>query len=170
MQQTCEKCGGKGNIASSVCHKCHGHKVEIGENILYIEVEKGMPEGHKIKFQQAGDEEPETTPGDLIFTIHSNPHHKFVRDGNDLKYVMEISLLESLIGFDTYIEHLDDHHVPIKRTKITTPGMITKIAGEGMPQHEYPSQKGNLYVEFVIKFPSSLTEEQKNGIKDILGK
>ena len=83
-----------------------------------------MPEGHKIKFQQAGDEEPETTPGDLIFTVISNPHHRFVRDGNDLKYVMEISLLESLVGFDKYIEHLDGHHVPIKRAKITTPGSL----------------------------------------------
>ena len=48
--------------------------------------------------------------------------------------------------------------------------MITKIAGEGMPQHEFPSQRGNLYVEFVIKFPTFLTEEQKKGINDILGK
>ena len=30
-----------------------------------------------------------------------------------------------------------------------------------MPQHGYPSQKGNLYVKFNIKLPNKLSEEEK---------
>ena len=37
------------------------------------------------------------------------------------------------------------------------------IKDEGMPKHIYPSEFGNLYIEFSIEMPKSLTEEQKAG-------
>lgn len=67
MVISCDKCGGKGSIVSSTCHRCNGHKVEVGENVIYVEIERGMSEGHEIKFSQAADELPETTPGSYLF-------------------------------------------------------------------------------------------------------
>lgn len=168
MQTTCDVCNGKGKVASSTCPHCGGTKTEIGEDILVISIEKGMPEGHEIKFTQAGDIVPGQTPGDLIFRVSTYPDPSFTREENDLHYTLRISLLEALTGYDKIIEHLDGHHVPVSRSRITIPGFTSTIKGEGMPYHEFPSQKGNLFIHHEIIFPKFLTEEQKQGFRDLL--
>lgn len=51
---------------------------------------------------------------------------------------------------------------------ITKPKEVRKIKGEGMPLH-FSNKKGDLYVNFEVLFPTSLTEDQKKQIKEILG-
>ena len=41
------------------------------------------------------------------------------------------------------------------------------IDEEGMPIHQYPSQKGKLHLKFVIDFPKEISEEGKNILKMI---
>jgi DnaJ-related protein SCJ1 len=128
-----------------------------------------MPDGHDIVFEQEGDESPDTTPGDVIFKLKTLPNKRFLRRGDDLHTQMTISLLEALTGFSKIIKHLDGHEVVVKKSEVTKPGEVLTIEDEGMPHHQYPSQTGKLYVEFVFKMPESLTEDQKNSIKNILG-
>jgi len=130
-------------------------------------IEKGMPEGHKIVYRSAWEEVPETNPGDLTFILKTVPHPVFVRNGNDLKMKMEISLLESLLGFSKQFTHLDNRIVTVTREEVTIPGQVIMVKDEGMPHHEYPSFKGNLYIEFSIKFPEALTPAQKQGLKKL---
>jgi DnaJ-class molecular chaperone len=40
---------------------------------------------------------------------------------------------------------------------------VLKIKGEGMPVHDYPSEKGDLEVHITVEFPQRLTEDQRNG-------
>jgi len=167
-QTVCDKCGGKGKVAKSQCPFCSGKKISVGEERITVEVERGMPDGHQIVFEQEGDEAPDTTPGDVIFKIRTLPHKRFVRSGNDLHTTMNITLLEALVGFTKKIKHLDVREVVIERTGITKPGEVIVIMEEGMPLHNYPSQSGNLFIEFTIKMPTSLTEDQKTAIKQIL--
>jgi len=167
-QTVCDECGGKGKKVTSTCPHCGGKKVEVGEESLMVALERGMKDGEKIVFSQQSDEAPDTTPGDLIFKIVTVPHKRFVRKGDDLHFSMTISLLEALVGFSKKIKHLDGHTVDVIRTEVTRPGQVITIDGEGMPVHNYPSQTGNLHIEFTVKFPSSLTEEQKEGFKTLL--
>ena len=37
-----------------------------------------------------------------------------------------------------------------------------------MPHHEFPSQKGRLFVTHKINFPKSLTEQQKDAFRELL--
>lgn len=50
---------------------------------------------------------------------------------------------------------------------ITKPKEVRKFKGEGMPLH-FSNKKGDLYVTFEVVFPSSLTEEQKTKIREVL--
>lgn len=51
---------------------------------------------------------------------------------------------------------------------ITKPKEVRKFKGEGMPLH-FSTKKGDLYVQFEVLFPTSLTEDQKTQIKAVLG-
>ena len=42
------------------------------------------------------------------------------------------------------------HTVEISRDAVTQPGQVMKVEGEGMPVHNFPSETGNLYVEFKV--------------------
>eukprot|EP01114_Cavostelium_apophysatum_P009705 TRINITY_DN2294_c0_g1_i1.p1 TRINITY_DN2294_c0_g1~~TRINITY_DN2294_c0_g1_i1.p1 ORF type:complete len:372 (+),score=70.59 TRINITY_DN2294_c0_g1_i1:158-1273(+) len=167
-QRTCDKCGGKGKIVKSTCPICKGTKVGIEDEVITVYVERGMPDGHGIVFEQENDESPEVTPGDVIFKISTTPHKRFVRVGDDIHMKLNISLLEALVGFTKTVRHLDGHEVKIANAGVTKPGEILTINGEGMPHHNFPSQTGNMYVEVSIKMPSSLTEAQKEGFRSLL--
>jgi len=168
-QTVCDKCGGKGKIAKSTCPFCSGKKVSVGEDQITVIVEKGMQDGYNIVFEQEGDEAPDTTPGDVIFKVKTLPHKRFVRKGDDLYTTVNVTLLEALVGFSKKMKHLDGHDVEIKKSDITKPNEVISIEDEGMPHHQYPSQFGSLFVELNIKMPTSLTEQQKTAIREILG-
>ena len=68
--------------------------------------------------------------------------------------------------FITYVES-DNREIIIKSNSITSPFEVKKIEGEGMPIHKFPSQKGDLYITFKIKFPESFSKEEKLLIEDI---
>lgn len=51
---------------------------------------------------------------------------------------------------------------------MATSGLTIKLAGKGMPQHNFPSQKGDMYVTFEVDFPASLSDEQKKAFEDLL--
>jgi DnaJ-class molecular chaperone len=41
------------------------------------------------------------------------------------------------------------------------------IKGEGMPLHNFASERGDLVVTFKVKFPSSFTEKQLEVLKSV---
>jgi len=43
-----------------------------------------------------------------------------------------------------------------------------QVANEGMPVHNFPSQKGTLHVKFIVDLPKTLSGEQKAALDKIL--
>lgn len=35
------------------------------------------------------------------------------------------------------------------------------VRGEGFPKHQFPSERGDLFIEYSVAFPANLTEEQR---------
>jgi len=129
---------------------------------LQTEIERGMRDGDTITFPHMAEQNPGVLPGDVVLTLEQKKHSKFRRKANDL-YIdkMQISLREALLGFSRKIEHLDDHYVEFSNDKITAPGQLFKIAGEGMPHKDDPTQFGSLYLKAEIQMPKGkLTSEQ----------
>ena len=85
----------------------------------------------------------------------------FTREKDNLRITIKITLKQALLGFEKELEHLDGHIVYLNRKKITKPGELEKISGEGMPLYDYPSDKGDLLITYQVEFPKTLTAEQK---------
>lgn len=168
IQSTCDVCGGRGKVVTSTCSVCHGSKVEQEEETLTVVLEQGMADGAEIVFEQQGDEKPGAIPGDVKFVVHTRPHATFTRRGDNLHMRETIPLLDALVGFERTLTHLDGHNVTLARSEVTKPGHVMRIPGEGMPQHSTPSIHGDLFVEFAIRFPQSLTEPQKKAFRQVL--
>ena len=57
--------------------------------------------------------------------------------------------------------------VTLSNTEVTIPGQVQRIKGQGMPLYDNPSKFGDLFVTYSIKFPASLTEAQKNTVRQL---
>jgi DnaJ-class molecular chaperone len=134
---------------------------------ILLFIERGVPDGHEYKYKESADEHVNQRPGEVTYKIETLSHAVFTRDGNNLKINVKITLKQALLGFKKEITHLDGHKVLINRTKITKPGEVEKIKGEGMPVYEYPSDFGDLIVTYEVEFPKKLEEEQKELFRKI---
>jgi len=66
MQSQCDVCGGKGSTVKHKCKVCGGARVVRAEEAFDLEIEKGMPKGVRVTYENEGDESPDWVAGDLV--------------------------------------------------------------------------------------------------------
>jgi DnaJ family protein A protein 2 len=173
-QQACPECRGQGYVIKNEdrCKECEGNKVSKESKLIKISLDKGAPDGKRYTFEGESDEMPDCEPGDVIIEIRIKKHNLFQRTGADLTYVADISLLEALTGFELLITHLDGRKVLIKSKpgEIIKPGVMKTVKECGMPFFDHPTNFGNLYIKFNIKFPKSLQDNQKHALQQLFPK
>lgn len=161
-QATCPDCNGEGYQIKDKCKACKAEKVTYVNTTLNIDLDKGVPDGHRYPFPGDGDQYPEVENGDLVVEIFIEKHKHFIRKGADLTFKAKISLLEALTGFKLPITHLDGRKILIqsKSGETIQPGHLRTVRDLGMPIFNAPYKCGNLYIDFEIEFPNQLNEEQ----------
>ncbi|KAI0052308.1 DnaJ-domain-containing protein [Auriscalpium vulgare] len=142
------------------------------DKVLEIQVQPGWKSGTKIRFPRAGNE---TSGGaqDLVFVVEEKPHSRFERVGDDLAVKVQVGLVDALVGEGgkRIVELLDGRRVQVPLpTGVVKPGQETRIPGEGMPIRKGGAGgKGDLIVKWEVVFPERLTQEQKEGVRKVLG-
>eukprot|EP00938_MAST-03A_sp_MAST-3A-sp1_P002462 g2462.t1 len=136
-------------------------KCDMEKTTLDVYLERGMSDGEVITFKGKSERRPGQIPGDVHVVLKERKHHTFRRDGNDLHMTMKLTLKEALLGFSKTLRHLDNHEFTIQSQRIVKPFQVERIQGEGMPVHNFPSQKGDLLVKYEVIFPTSLTAPQQ---------
>lgn len=145
----------------------YGHTRKESKDIT-LNIKPGYKSGTKIRFHGEGDRRPGMTQ-DIVFVIKEKPHDRFKREGNDLIMDINITLCEALTGFSRTIKSIQGKTLKISFTDIVTPNYVYTLPGYGMPNSKNPEQKGSLKLRFNTIYPTSLTDEQKEKIKEILG-
>jgi DnaJ-related protein SCJ1 len=180
VQMQCDQCGGEGKSIKHKCKVCGGAKVVRRPSTFTASVEKGMPKGHKLIFENEADEHPDYVAGNLVVTVmeaepelsedegHRNDGTFFRRKGDDLYWKEVLSLREAWMGgWERNVTHLDGHvvHLSRKRHEVTQPGYVETVKGEGMPTyqqghvHEHDHEMddfGRLFVEYVVVLPDQM--------------
>lgn len=168
IQVSDPSCVARGKAWKSPCKQCPNGMTEEEEIQLTVDIAPGMKDGDTIKFDQVADEAVGHISGDLIFRVKQIPHPHFTRQGDDLHVSIGISLLDSLVGFETNLTHLDGHNVVISKSDVTYCSQVINIRGEGMPKRGQKGARGDLFVTLNINFPASFTEQQKQLIRQAM--
>ncbi|KAM4677765.1 dnaJ homolog subfamily B member 1 isoform 1-T2 [Discoglossus pictus] len=145
-----------------------GRSLRSEDKILTIQVKKGWKEGTKITFPREGDETHTNIPADIVFVLKDKPHSVFKREGSDVVYQAKISLREALCGCSINIPTLDSRNIPLAFKDIVRPGTKRRITGEGLPFPKSPDQRGDLIVEFDIRFPERLPAASREILERVL--
>jgi DnaJ homolog subfamily A member 2 len=160
MQSACNACNGEGKSIDErdKCKGCKGKKVMKDRKVLEVHIEKGMKNGHKVKFSGEADEIPGTVPGDVVITVQEKEHDQFKRKGSDLVKTVDVTLTEALCGFTKIITHLDGRTLLIQSMagQVIKQDQVKVIENEGMPTHGNPFVKGRMFLLFKVNFPKTL--------------
>ncbi|KAL9126187.1 MAG: hypothetical protein Q9217_004731 [Psora testacea] len=156
VQMQCDKCGGQGKTIKRPCNICGGAKVLKKLSAHTLHVEKGMPRGHRVVYENEADESPDWEAGDLVVHVMEQEagmeqeqekeqqqqqgrrsDGAFMRrKGRDLFWKEVLSLREAWMGdWHRELVHLDGHviHLGRKRGQVVQPNQVEVVAGEGMP-------------------------------------
>ena len=141
--------------------KTHQQTFDINGKKVRITIPAGIANGQKIKLKGHGNPGHNGGPnGDLFitFTIQEDAHFK--RMGNDLTTELEIDLYTAILGGETLVKTLDGT-VNLKVKPETQNGTKVKLKGKGFPVYKKEGEFGDLYVTYVVKMPTNLTDKEK---------
>lgn len=162
--EPCGNCRGNGFVIEKPCKDCNGHGHKKGKKSISFEIPPGIDSGDYTLPGQ-GDEIANGEHGDLIVRIRVNPHPKFKRDGSDLFYDQEISMIDASIGKEFPIETLDNTE-KIQVPEGSQPNSIIKIKGKGLPNLNSRG-RGDLYIRLIVNIPKKLNKHQKNLLEEL---
>jgi len=137
----------------------------VEDKVLSVDIKPGWKAGTKITFPKEGDQTPHNIPADIVFVIKDKPHAQFIREGSDLQYKAQIGLNEALTGTTVQVPTIDKRILPLRLTEIVKPNSTKRIPNEGLPLPKQPTRRGDLIVEFDVKFPDSLPQKTKDVLR-----
>ncbi len=169
-QQTCPDCKGEGEIIKEKCKTCKAEKVQFITKKMSVDIDLGIPDGHRYNFNSEGDEYPDVDAGDLVVEVYIEKDKSFIRKGADLVYKSQITLVQALTGVNFMITHLDGKKVLIKSKEgeVIKPGVFKTVEDLGMPFFGRQYKYGKLYIDFEIVFPTKLDDQEVKKITEVI--
>jgi molecular chaperone DnaJ len=155
----CPTCRGKGSIIETPCGECKGQGMKKGTKKVTFEIPPGIDSGD-YTVQEEGNEVPDGVNGDLIVRVRVQPHRIFNRDGKDIFYDHDVSMIDAALGCEIVIPTLKGTE-KIKVNSGSQPNTIIKLKGKGVA-HINSRGTGDQYVRIVVNIPKKLNKHQKN--------
>jgi molecular chaperone DnaJ len=156
----CDRCDGDGRVATTPCHDCRGRGRKVERVELAVDVPAGIDDGQRIRISGRGHAGERGGPaGDLYVLVHVREDSRFVRDGDDLVTVVDVSAPLAAIGTTVEVPTLEEP-VELDIPAGTQPHETLVIRGQGMPALR-GRRTGDLRVVVNVVVPRHLNREQR---------
>jgi len=163
----CDVCHGDGRVPQSPCARCDGRGLEVARRTVSVDVPAGIADGQRIRVSGRGHAgEHGGPPGDLYALVHVAPDPRFVRDGDDLVTVLDVSAPHAALGTTKGVETLDGP-VDVEVPAGTQPGTVIPVRGAGMPTLRRHGKSGDLRVVVDVVVPRKLSKHQKKLLREV---
>ncbi len=121
----------------------------------------GIENGQVIKIKDHGSPGANGGPnGDLYITFLITNDTLFKRNGNNLHLDVDLDLYKAMLGGEILIETFTGK-VKLKVAPGTQSDTKIKLKGKGFPIYKKDNQYGDLYINFKIKLPQDLSDQEK---------
>jgi curved DNA-binding protein len=148
-------------------YKTHKQTLTVNDKKIRITIPAGIENGQTIKIPGHGGKGKNGGPdGNLYITFSIANHRDFKRSGNDLFTTVNLDLYTAVLGGEITIETLNGK-VKLRVKPETQNGSRVKLTGKGFPVYKNEGKYGDLYVTYLIKIPTNLTDRQKALFKQL---
>jgi curved DNA-binding protein len=142
-------------------YETHQQTLTVNGKKIRITIPAGIENGQTIKISGHGGQGVNGGPdGDLYITFLVANNPEFKRSGNDLYTKADLDIYTAILGGEITIDTLNGK-VKLKVNPETQNGSKVKLKGKGFPVYKTKGQFGDLYVTYMIKIPTNLTEKEK---------
>jgi len=160
---TCPECNGKGFVIEDPCPHCRGTGRVITKTKISISIPPFTEEKKIFKVRSGGNagsfgEEY----GDLYVQIKYINDERFIRDGYDLIYPVNISFPQAVLGTKVkyYTPDSEENLLEYEIPSGVQPYTEFRIKGRGLPRQGGRS-RGDLIIRAIIKTPTEITDEER---------
>jgi molecular chaperone DnaJ len=164
----CDRCGGDGKIPEQPCAVCHGEGRVASQRTLSVDVPRGIADGQRVRLSGHGNEgERGGPPGDLYVLVHVREDERFVRDGQDLVTVVDVSAPLAALGASVSVPTLEGE-TEVEVAAGTQPGEVLRVRGLGLPSLRRGA-RGDLRAVVNVVIPRRLSGEQRDLLEQLAG-
>jgi len=162
---------GSSKIVEFECSKLtEGGQVTYETVEREVEIKPGMKDGTKLFFPGEGNRPTDKLKGDLTILLTTVANAKYRREGHNLVYKHDISLLDALTMAPFEFKTLDGTLFKITPDEIVSPESTRVFKGQGMPiLNNDPLSplmmnhtRGDFLLQFNILFPQNLASAKKD--------
>ena len=165
---TCSLCRGQGSIVQDPCEECRGAGRLRATRTVTVDVPAGIADGQRLRLTGEGGAGAQgSRPGDLYVAIAVAPHDDFVRDGDDLVYRLDVTMVDAALGTTAYVPALDGD-VEVELKPGTQPGEVKTFRNRGVPVLQGHG-RGDLKILVNVQVPRQLTAEQRDLLEQFAG-
>jgi curved DNA-binding protein len=145
----------------------HKQTISVNGKNIRITVPAGVANGQEVKLKGHGGPGANNGPnGDLYITFVIANDPEFKRVGDNLYLNKEIDLFTAVLGGDVMVDTLDGK-VKLKVKAETQNGTQVRLKGKGFPIYKKEGKFGDLIITYIVKIPTGLSEEQKDGFRKL---
>ena len=159
--QVCDVCMGEGKTAQVACEECRGRGRKAVRTQLEVNVPAGIADDQRIRLSGHGHAGERGGPaGDLYVLVRVRPDERFLREGDDLITVVDVSAPDAALGTTVTVPTLEgDEQVEIQPG--TQPGELITLKGRGMPALRR-GRSGDQIVVVNVVIPRNLSDDQRD--------
>jgi curved DNA-binding protein len=145
----------------------HKRTLTVNQKNIRITIPAGVQDGQVIKIKGHGGKGTNGGPnGDLLIQFSIVNHSKFKRDKDNLYVTLDVDLYSALLGGELMVDTFNGK-VKLNIKPETQNGTKVKLKGKGFPKYKKVDEFGDLYITYQIKLPKTLSDKEKELIKQL---
>ncbi len=140
--------------------------VEIDGRRVEVKIPPGIKDGARIRLAGLGGYVYGRGYQDVYLKVNIQPHPIFRREDDDLYCEIPVDLYTAILGGEVEVPTLSGK-VLLKIPPETQAGQVFRLRGQGMPNVNNPSVKGDLYVKVKVQLPRNLTPRERELFREL---
>lgn len=162
----CPTCRGAGQTISDPCPTCRGAGRATRSKTVSVDIPSGISDGQRIRLTGQGPAgERGARPGDLYVHVTVLPDPVLEREGDDILYQQDLTMVQAALGVHVTIPTLDGDE-EVEFAPGTQPHDVKVLRSRGVP-HLRHGGRGDQRVIVNIMIPRSLNDHQRELLTEL---
>ncbi len=119
-----------------------------------IKIPAGVNDGSRVRFS------------DFDIIVNVKPSSIFKRQGQDIIYEKEITLVQAVLGGVIEVPLPEGGNIKVKVKPGTKSGSMLRLRGKGVP-YIHSNSRGDMYIVFKVRIPQKLTHKGKQLLMEL---
>jgi molecular chaperone DnaJ len=130
---------------------------------ITVRIPVGVKDGQTIRLRGKGNAGDQGAPsGDLLLTVHVDPHPVFARDGNNLTVDLPVTFAEAALGATVSVPTLNGDPVKVRIAAGTPNGRVLRVKGRGVAAKDHA---GDLLAKVSVAVPQRLSDKAREALE-----